>query len=397
MRFVYVCVLSALFALNLAAQDSNSAPATASERTPAEEAARYLLPLTAEELAEEATKQQQKVADALRAIDPAQSDPDLQARADEEIARLKQVLDDWEAKGGDPTELRKYVSAVSHGKEDQSAAWGRRLKSWISSPEGGIGLGINLLKFLAVLIVARFVARFAARMTKKVLSRSEQLSDLLKDFIANTVRRVIMILGLVVALSMLGINIGPLLAGIGVIGFVVGFALQDTLGNFAAGFMILLNRPYDLGDFVTVSGESGSVDAMNLFSTTLRTPDNKVIVIPNGSIWGNVITNFNGKDTRRVDLTFGIGYGDDATKAKEVLAGIVAGHEKVLETPAPAIHIHELADSSVNLIVRPWVKTPDYWSVYWDLTTAVKERFDAEGINFPYPTRDLNIVSQPAS
>ena len=230
-------------------------------------------------------------------------------------------------------------------------------------------------------------------MTRKALSRAN-LSALLKDFIVNTTQKVVFILGLIIALSMLEINVGPLLAGLGVVGFVVGFALQDTLSNFAAGFMILLYRPYDIGDAVSVAGVTGTVDSMNLVSTTIKTPDNQSEIVPNGKIWGGPITNITGNATRRVDLVFGIGYDDDMEKAQKVLEEIVAKNPLVLRNPTPTIKVHELADSSVNFVCRPWVNSGDYWTVYWEITRAVKERFDAEGIGIPYPQMDVH-VHQP--
>jgi small conductance mechanosensitive channel len=208
---------------------------------------------------------------------------------------------------------------------------------------------------------------------------------------------VVFLLGLIIALSMLEVNIGPLLAGLGVIGFVVGFALQNTLSNFAAGFMILLYRPYDIGDYVTAGGVSGTVDSMNLVSTTIKTPDNQSEIVPNGQIWGGTITNVTGNETRRIDFVFGIGYDDDIAKAQKVLEEIVASNQKVLQNPVPVIQVHELADSSVNFVCRPWVNTGDYWTVYWEITRAVKERFDAEGIGIPYPQQDVHVYQMNPS
>jgi len=187
------------------------------------------------------------------------------------------------------------------------------------------------------------------------------------------------------------VNIGPLLAGIGVVGFVVGFALQDTLSNFAAGFMILLYRPYDVGDFVTAGGVTGTVQSMSLVSTTFKTGDNQRIIVPNGSIWGGTIQNVTANDTRRVDMVFGIGYNDDVDQAQKVLEEIVNGHELILKDPEAVIRVHELADSSVNFVVRPWTNTSDYWAVYWDVTLQVKKRFDAAGISIPYPQQDVHM------
>ena len=200
-------------------------------------------------------------------------------------------------------------------------------------------------------------------------------------------------MGFVVALSMLEINVGPLLAAIGAAGFIIGFALQGTLSNFAAGIMILIYRPYDVGDFVDIGGTFGTVDAMTIVSTTLMTLDNQKVVVPNNMIWGDKITNVTGTDKRRVDMVFGIGYSDDIAKAQRILEEILVDHEAILKDPEPVVKVHELADSSVNFVVRPWVKTENYWNVYWDITKTVKLRFDDEGISIPFPQRDVHVYN----
>lgn len=259
------------------------------------------------------------------------------------------------------------------------------------SPTGGILWGLNILAFFVILILARIVANIGAKVVDKSIHASRmKASNLLKDFFVNSTRKMIFFAGVVMALGKIGIDIGPLLTGIGVLGFVVGFALQGTLSNFASGVMILLYRPYDVGDVVNAAGATGKVSEMSLVSTTLTTPDNQIVIIPNSSIWGGVITNITGNPIRRVDLTFGIGYGDDLGKAARVLTDIVTKNELVLKDPAPVIQLHELADSSVNFVVRPWAKTEDYWTVYWEVTRRVKERFDAESISIPFPQRDVH-------
>nr|WP_277602436.1 mechanosensitive ion channel family protein [Parahaliea mediterranea] len=197
-------------------------------------------------------------------------------------------------------------------------------------------------------------------------------------------------LGFLMALSQMGISLGPMLAGLGVAGFIVGFALQDTLSNFASGAMILIYRPYDVDDYVEVAGVAGLVKKMTLVSTTIATFDNQILVVPNNKIWGDVIKNVTQQRVRRVDLMFGISYSDDIPRTEAVLQDVVTSHEKVLRSPEPAIKVHSLGDSSVNIAVRPWVRTEDYWDVYWDLTRAVKMRFDEEGITIPFPQRDVH-------
>jgi small conductance mechanosensitive channel len=213
----------------------------------------------------------------------------------------------------------------------------------------------------------------------------------MRDFISKSVRRIVVIIGVVVALSALEIEVGPLLAVIAGAGFVIAFALQESLSNLASGIMILVYRPFDVGDSVEVANVSGSVKAMNLVSTTITTFDNKVVVVPNNSVWGGVITNATGSKTRRVDLVFGIGYDSDIGAAKAILERIVTEHPAVLKEPEPNIQMHELAESSVNFICRPWVKTADYWTVYWEVTRSVKEAFDKAGITIPFPQRDVHV------
>lgn len=268
--------------------------------------------------------------------------------------------------------------------------------NWIKSPQGGIKWGLNILAFFAIIIGFKILSKIAGSVVAKTMKASRmEVSDLLRDFFINTVRKTVYFIGIMMALGQIGIDIGPLLAGIGVMGFVVGFALQGTLSNFASGIMILLYRPYDIGDVVSAAGATGKVTAMSLVSTTLTTPDNQIVVIPNSSIWGGVITNITGNDTRRVDLVFGIGYEDDIGLALRVLEDIVTNHPKVLKSPAPVVQLHELADSSVNFVVRPWSKTSDYWTVYWDVTKEVKERFDKEGLSIPYPQQDIHLHGLP--
>lgn len=205
--------------------------------------------------------------------------------------------------------------------------------------------------------------------------------------------KAVVFIGLLIALSQIGIELAPLLTGFGVAGVIIGFALQDTLSNFASGLMILIYRPYDVGDMVKVAGVQGTVKDMSLVSTTIQTIDNQRLVIPNNKIWGDVINNITAERVRRVDMVFGIGYSDDIDKAKGVLNDIILAHPLVLKTPEHMIKLHTLNTSSVDFVVRPWVKTEDYWDVYWDVTETVKKRFDEEGITIPFPQRDVHIYN----
>jgi len=253
----------------------------------------------------------------------------------------------------------------------------------------------RLLIFIAVLFVFKVLSRITKRLVRAASERSTlDLSELLKNILVSTSGGIVMAVGVLMALSQVGISLAPMLAGLGVAGFIVGFALQDTLGNFAAGSMILIYRPFDVDDFVEVTGASGLVKKMNLVSTTIVTFDNQTLVVPNSKIWGDVIKNVTAQKERRVDLEFGIGYDDDIELAERVLTEIVSEHEKILKQPEPLIHLHTLGDSSVNFIVRPWTKTENYWSVYWDLMREVKLRFDREGLSIPFPQRDVHLYTE---
>lgn len=261
--------------------------------------------------------------------------------------------------------------------------------------ERGPDLAFQLVLFLLIVLVFRSLSRLTRKAVKSACERpGVEMSTLLKDVLISVCGGIVMVIGVLMALSQVGITLGPMLAGLGVAGFVVGFALQDTLGNFAAGGMILIYRPYDVDDFVEVAGASGLVKKMSLVSTTITTFDNQTLVVPNSKIWGDVIKNVTAQKLRRVDLVFGIGYSDDIELAERVLADVLEQHEMVLSKPEALIKVHELGDSSVNFAVRPWVKTEDYWDVYWDLIREVKLRFDKEGISIPFPQRDVHLFQQ---
>ena len=253
----------------------------------------------------------------------------------------------------------------------------------------------KIIVFLLILLGFRFLSGIARRLMRKAVTTSKiDLSQLLQEQTISFTGKAVMFLGILVALSQLGIQLGPLLAGLGIAGFIIGFALQDTLSNFASGMMILVYRPYDVGDAVEAGGVMGSVKAMNLVSTTIATWDNQKLVVPNSKIWGDVIRNITAEPHRRVDMTFGISYADDVDHAERVLWDIIKGNELVLSEPEPVIALHSLGESSVDFVVRPWVKTSDYWTLYWAVTREVKKRFDQEGISIPFPQRDVHLIQQ---
>ena len=288
---------------------------------------------------------------------------------------------------------RHYINSVggiSVDVTDAKSTW-KTLVSWVGSKEGGRRWVKHFGVFISSVVGFWLLGILLSKLVKKGLVFSTRSSVMMKKFIISTVRRVMIFVGILIGLSALEINITPVLALIGATGFIVAFALQDTLSNFASGLMILFYKPFDVDDWVDVSGVVGKVKSMTLVTTTIMTPDNKLMIVPNNSIWGNIITNVTGSSERRVDLEFGIGYEADIDKAQRVLNEIMAEHELVLKDPEPAVHLHELADSSVNFICRPWVKTADYWTVFWDITREVKLRFDKEGISIPFPQRDLHL------
>lgn len=314
------------------------------------------------------------------------------------LARLKTVVAALEA-GDLKTQLEAFHTVETGEASEASAGalalllqeYANRAKTW--AVDNGPGLAMKLALVLAILWVFKIFARITGKVIGKSLdSKKFNTSSLLREFAVAMTRRLVMLVGLLVALQQLGFQIGPILAGLGVIGFVLGFALQDTLGNLAAGVMILLYRPFDIGDVVSAGGVTGKVERLNISSTTMLTPDNQQLVVPNSAIWGGVIQNVTARDTRRVDLVCGVSYDDDIEHVQRVLEEIAAGHELTLDDPAPTIQLHNLGDSSVDFIVRPWCKTSDYWTVYWDLTREFKRRLDAEGISIPYPQRDLHII-----
>jgi small conductance mechanosensitive channel len=259
----------------------------------------------------------------------------------------------------------------------------------------GPRLVFRLLLFMFILLVFFQLAKLVQKAVDRALGSARvHISHLLRRMIVSSVRNLVVLFGLLIAISQLGVSLGPVLAGLGIVGFIIGFALQDSLSNFASGMMILIYRPFDVGDVVEAGGVSGKVSHMSLVNTTFMTFDNQRLVVPNNLIWQSVITNVTAQHQRRIDLIFGISYGDDIEKAENVLQEIVEEHEAVLDDPAPMIKVQELGESSVNFIVRPWVRTADYWDTYWDLTKAVKLRFDQEGISIPFPQRDVHVIEQ---
>ena len=248
---------------------------------------------------------------------------------------------------------------------------------------------INIALAAAIFFVGRMIAKALGSLLEKVLRKS-RMDDILINFVTSIANILMLLVVVVASLDQLGVDTTSMIALVGAAGLAVGLALQGSLQNFAAGVMLIVFRPFKEGDFVEVAGVSGIVEQITIFNTVMRTADNKEVIVPNGNIYSGVITNYSARDTRRVDMVFGIGYDDDLKKAKAVLEDIINSDSRVLKDPAPVIAVSELADSSVNFVVRPWVNSADYWNVLFETTEAVKLRFDAEGISIPYPQMDVH-------
>ncbi len=250
--------------------------------------------------------------------------------------------------------------------------------------------GISGAQALIVFIVGKWLVSKLTMLVGKALHRSK-MDEMLIDFVQSLLSWALLLVVIIASLSQLGIDTTSLIALLGAAGLAIGLALKDSLSNFAAGVMLLVFRPFRLGDFVNVSGVDGVVEKIHVFTTTILTTDNKENIIPNSAVYGSVITNYSAREKRRVDMVFGIGYDDDLKKAKAILMDIVVAHEKVLSDPEPAVMVAELGDSSVNFAVRAWSKTEDYWSVYFDCHEQVKLAFDEAGISIPYPQMDVHL------
>ncbi|MEK9712886.1 MAG: mechanosensitive ion channel domain-containing protein [Thalassolituus sp.] len=244
--------------------------------------------------------------------------------------------------------------------------------------------GTQIVLAILVFVIGRIIASAVTKGTRKVMEKAS-LEPMLVNFLSNIIGSVLLLLVVVFSLSQLGVDTTSLVALLGAAGLAVGLALKDSLSHFAAGVMLILFRPFKVGDFCELDGEMGTVEQITILHTRLKTPDNKVITIPNGNVFSSTMTNFSEQPTRRADMVFGIGYGSDLLKAKKILEEMCAADERILADPAPKIAVGELADSSVNIICRPWVNAGDLWPVIWDMNERVKLRFDEEGIEIPFP------------
>lgn len=250
--------------------------------------------------------------------------------------------------------------------------------------------GINILLAIVIYIVGKFVVSLLIKLLGKVMSHAKY-DDMLTNFVKSIVSAILMLFVVVASLDKLGVDTTSLVAILGAAGLAIGLSLQGSLQNFAAGVMLLVFKPFKAGDFIEAAGTMGVVKSISIFNTIMTTGDNKEVIVPNGSIYGDNIINYSAKETRRVDMIVGIGYDADLLKAKQVLQELIAADERILDEPAATVAVSELADSSVNFVVRPWVKTADYWAVKFAFTEAVKLRFDQEGISIPFPQMDVHL------
>ena len=253
-----------------------------------------------------------------------------------------------------------------------------------------IEFALALITAIVIFYVGRMVVRIVTRAIRKVMNARE-VDQTLVSFISNLVNMILMVIVAIAAIGALGVQTTSFIAILGAAGLAVGLALQGSLSNFASGVLIIIFRPYKVGDWVEAAGISGAVEEVQILTTILKTGDNKQVIVPNSQIMGSVITNYSANDTRRVDMVVGGSYSDDRDKVRSVSNELIAAEDRILKDPAPTIAVSELADSSVNFVVRPWVKTSDYWGVMFDMTEAIKKRFDKEGISIPFPQQDIYV------
>lgn len=270
------------------------------------------------------------------------------------------------------------------------------MEQWIKTVTDWLALyGLKVLGAVVLFIVGRLVIALLVNAVKRLLHRAGT-DETLSRFLVSLTRGLLLAVLVIATISALGVETTSFIAVLGAAGLAIGLALQGSLGNFASGVMIIVFRPFKKGDYIEAGGVAGSVEEVAIFNTVLRTPDNKKVIVPNGDVLGGSITNYSAMETRRIDLVFGIGYDDDLRKAKTILQRIVDEDERILKDPAPQIAVSELGDSSVNFVVRPWVKVGDYWAVYFDLIEKVKLTFDDEGISIPFPQRDVHLYQTAA-
>jgi small conductance mechanosensitive channel len=266
-----------------------------------------------------------------------------------------------------------------------------RMNINVDAIAGWISLyAFNIIGALLIFIVGKWLARKIADLLAKLMEKSD-VDGTLVNFLRNLAYYTMVVLVVVAAVGKLGVNTTSFLTIIGAAGLAIGLALKDSLSNFAAGVMLVLFKPFTIGDVVSTAGITAKVEKITIFNTLFCTPDNQLVIVPNNKIISDIITNINAKDTRRIDLVVGISYTDDMVHTKDILEGLAKADSRILTDPATTIAVAELADSSVNLVFRPWVKTADYWGVRFDLTESIKNALDEAGISIPYPQQDVHL------
>lgn len=297
-----------------------------------------------------------------------------------------------EAVTGSVAVVQKHMADVSQalGAEvDNGRELVNTVMRWIA--EHGISFLVNLLVAVLLLVIGSYAIRALTHTTQKALRKTRRVNNLLEAFLCSVVNKTAWVLLMMIILQRLGVNIAPLIAGLGVTGFILGFAFQESLGNLASGMMIAINQPFQVGDFVSVGGISGTVHELNMMAATLFTADNVKVVIPNKVIWGSPITNYTATDKRRVEVAVGIAYGADIGKAKRVALDVLRADPRVLVDPAPIVEVIAMGDSSVNLVARPWTTPTNYWPTFFALNQGIKEAFDKNGVEIPFPQMDVHM------
>ena len=255
---------------------------------------------------------------------------------------------------------------------------------------------IKIIASILIYVVGRWIAKLIVKSVVKLMARSN-VDESLRQFSASIIGAILTVFIIIAAIEQLGVDTTSIMAIFAAAGLAVGLALKDSLSNFSAGVMLIIFKPFKLGDFVNAGGSSGVVEEIQIFNTIMRTGDNQEIIIPNSHIYGGSITNVSARETRRIDLVIGIGYDDNIGKAKQLLEGIIAGNPLILSEPEPTIMVLDLGESCIDLAVRPWVKTADYWGARAELLQTIKETFDEQGISIPYPQQDVHMINSPMS
>ena len=275
---------------------------------------------------------------------------------------------------------------------DLSSTWDNVLEMLRTT---GLEFGINLVTAIAIFYIGKIVVGLLTRSLRKVM-QAQEIDKTLESFVCNLVRMVLLTFVIIASVSALGIQTTSFIAVVGAAGLAIGLALQGSLSNFASGVLIVLFRPYKVGDWVEAAGVAGTIVEVQILTTVFKTGDNKSIIVPNGQVMNSIIINYSANDQRRVDMVVGVSYDDDLDKVRATLEDLIAADDRILDDPACTIAVAELADSSVKFIIRPWVKSGDYSGVKFDLTEAIKKRFDKEGITFPFPQQDVHLYSATA-